>query len=108
MIKLSVKTVSHAEFPLQYFLTWLEPSNTELPSVLPLGASRENRYLSTPAKIQPWCDGLVLVGALGEQFPTQNDKLTKFSTRTDSCLGKALVKEIHSGGNDSISFPWLV
>ena len=87
---LSVKTVSHIDFPLQYFLTWPEPSYTELPSVLLSGTCREDRHLSTQAKTQQWHGGLVLVGAIGEQLLTPNDKLIKLST--DPCLVRAMVK----------------
>lgn len=47
---LSVKTASHIDFPLQYFLTWPEPSDSELPSVLLSGTCREDRLLNTQAK----------------------------------------------------------
>lgn len=56
--KKTKKTVSHADFSLQYFLRWLKPSDTELPSaLLSLECLSEDRYLSTrryKRNIQPW------------------------------------------------------
>lgn len=74
------------------------PQTLSCPSAPLFGTPREGMYLSTHMKIQQWCGGLFMVGALGEQFPTQNGKLTKFSTRTDSCLVRPMVKEMHSMG----------
>lgn len=45
------KAVRRVDFSLLHFLTWPKPSNTELPSVLLPGTSREDRHLSTHADI---------------------------------------------------------
>lgn len=103
---LSVKTVSH-ETSLQYFLTWPEPSNIELPSVCPTLWNIQGRRISehshTDSAVAWWASlGWRYKGAIS------NPKRQTFSTRSDSFLARTMVKRNTQRADGNIPLPWLV